>query len=125
METNGVITAYLFKWMKNCDYLRMMKLPETLDCLRVPPENTTSFQTKREDGFTLGTTIDGLTPFTWYRCEVCAETIKGVGPCYNTTYQTDEGGKFNELNRCFQHHSLLSGIVWERQIPSLELMHTA
>lgn len=93
METNGIITGYLFKWIKNCEYLRWMNLPETVDCLRVLPENTTSFETKREDGLTLATTIDGLIPFTWYRCEVCAETIKGVGPCYNATYRTDEGGK--------------------------------
>ena len=101
MKTNGRIIGYLFKWMKNCEYLRMMKLPETLDCLRVPPENTTSFETKREDGFTLATTIDGLTPFTLYRFEVCAETIKGVGPCYNATYRTDEGGKFQCVKSLF------------------------
>ena len=94
MQTSGIITGYMIKWMKNCEYSRLMNLPEVYDCRRVVPENTTNFA-EREVGFTPRfTMVAGLDPFTWYRFEFCAKTLMGYGPCSNITYQTDETSKF-------------------------------
>ena len=100
MGRQGIITGYMIKWMKNCEYQRLMNYPEDDDCVRVPPENTTSFSVDVISSDLLYYNINGLTPFTWYRCEVCAKTSVGYGPCGNATFQTDESGKLLPLLPC-------------------------
>ena len=101
MQTSGIITGYIIKWMKSCEYLRLMNLPEGYDCRRVIPENTMNF-TKREVGITpLSALVNDLDPYTLYRFEFCARTLIGYGPCSNITYRTDETSEFltNFLDR--------------------------
>ena len=70
-----------------------MNFPEIEDCRRVIPENTTNFVTKEVGSSQGNTLVTGLDPYTWYRFEFCAKTVKGYGPCSNITYQTDETSK--------------------------------
>ena len=94
MQTSGIITGYIIKWMKSCEYLRLMNLPEGYDCRRVIPENTMNF-TKREVGITpRSALVNDLDPYTLYRFEFCAKTLIGYGPCSNITYRTDETSEF-------------------------------
>ena len=92
MKTNGIITGYMIKWMKHCEYLRLMTLPEMDDCARVIPEGTKNFTIREVSSDPRHSIVTSLDPYTWYRFEFCAKTVKGYGPCSNITYQTDETG---------------------------------
>ena len=94
MDQQGIISKYMIKYMKNCEYLRLNNLDITSedDCGRVPANNTKHFDITFVDGNLTSATLVDLAYYTHYRCEVCAGTDRGFGPCGHMIYRTDEGG---------------------------------
>ena len=94
MDQQGIISRYKIKYMKTCEYLRLnnMEISAGYECGRVPPNNTKNFDEFVIDGNLTSCTLNNLTPYVNYHCEVCAGTVKGFGPCGSMNYKTDEFG---------------------------------
>ena len=110
MLQNGVITGYMVKCMKYCEFMRWINLNETADCVRVPAENTTTFVEKAISPADTSAELKGLAAYTRYHVAICAKTIKSFGPCLERIYQTDEGGLYGILQSRFCHRLALSVI---------------
>eukprot|EP00795_Rhopilema_esculentum_P012024 gene12024-2609_t len=91
MDQNGLIEEYRVRYMKSCEYARLIRMPEVDDCERVISEDIKEFQVRTRDSNGTELTLYDLAPYTFYYCEVCARTSAGYGPCANQTYRTDEG----------------------------------
>ena len=94
MDQQGIISRYKIRYMKACEYLRLYNMDISIEdeCDRVPPNNTKNFDELVVDGNLTSCTINNLTPYVIYRCEVCAGTVKGFGPCGSMNYRTNEFG---------------------------------
>ena len=95
MDRQGIISKYMIKFMKNCEYLRLngIEIKANDECDRVPANNTKLFDTAFVDGNLTSVKLNNLAFYVYYRCEVCAGTDVGFGPCESMNYRTDGGGK--------------------------------
>ncbi|XP_065064502.1 uncharacterized protein LOC135690773 [Rhopilema esculentum] len=81
LERNGVITGYVLRLMKFCDFLKQLNNKKTLfDCSRSLYDSATNFNTEFVSSHLLQATIGNLSSYTHYLIRIAAMTSAGTGP---------------------------------------------